>query len=284
MVILLRQAIIAFAIATLMAYRGYKRKSLTTNGAVAAWIVGFLSITLGMRGFLLLLFYIVGTKATKYKSKIKKQLDSSAEDSSCRGPSQVLACSIVGIVLQLIHYVYCGDERPITFSTGDDSQLASSLACAIIAHHATNLADTLSSELGILSTSDPILITNGRKVPRGTNGGISKTGLICSILGGFIIGVGVFLIDTMNGLDAQSVPIILFGIVCGALGSIIDSILGATLQITYFDEDKKVVSDTPKNNAVRIAGMDVLSNTQVNLVSVLITSALGFIGGPLFFR
>ena len=283
MVILLRQAILAVAIATLMAYRGYKRKSLTTNGAVAAWIVGFLSITLGMRGFLLLLFYIVGTKATKYKSKIKKQLDSSAEDSSCRGPSQVLACSIVGIVLQLIHYVYCGDERPITF-IDDDSQLASSLACAIIAHHATNLADTLSSELGILSTSDPILITNGKKVPRGTNGGISHTGLICSILGGFIIGAGSFVIDTMNGLDVQSVPMILFGIVCGALGSIIDSILGATLQITYFDEDKKVVSDTPKNNAVRIAGMDVMSNTQVNLVSVLITSALGFIGGPLFFR
>ena len=285
MVILLRQAILAFAIATLMAYRGYKRKSLTTNGAVAAWIVGFLSITLGMRGFLLLLFYIVGTKATKHKSKIKKQLDTSAEDSSCRGPSQVLACSIVGLVLQLIHYVYCRDERSISFiSTGDDSQLASSLACAIIAHHATNLADTLSSELGILSTSDPILITNGKKVPRGTNGGISKTGLICSILGGFIIGVGTLLIDTMNGFDVQSVPIILFGIVCGAFGSIIDSILGATLQITYFDQDKKVVSDTPKNNAVRIAGMDVLSNTQVNLVSVLITSALGFIGGPLFFR
>lgn len=281
--VLLRQAILAFAIATLMAYRGYKRKSLTTNGAVAAWIVGFLSIILGMRGFLLLLFYIVGTKATKYKSTIKKQLDTSAEDSSCRGPSQVLACSIVGLGLQLIHYVYYGDEGSINFSTGD-SQLASSLACAIIAHHATNLADTLSSELGILSTSDPILITTGRKVPRGTNGGISQTGLICSILGGFIIGVGAFLIDTMNGLDVQSVAVIVFGIVCGALGSIIDSILGATLQITYFDQDKKVVSDTPKNNALRIAGMDILSNTQVNLVSVLITSALGFIGGPLFFR
>lgn len=282
MVILLRQAILAIAIATLMAYRGYKRKSLTTNGAVAAWIVGFLSITLGMRGFLLLLFYIVGTKATKYKSKIKKQLDISAEDSSCRGPSQVLACSIVGLGLQLIHYVYCGDECSITF-IDDDSQFASSLACAIIAHHATNLADTLSSELGILSKTDPILITNGRKVPRGTNGGVSKTGLICSVLGGFIIGVGTLPIDTLNGFDVQSVPIILFAILCGALGSIIDSILGATLQITYFDEDKKVVSDTP-NNAVRIAGMDVLSNTQVNFVSVLITSALGFIGGPLFFR
>lgn len=284
MMLLLRQAILAFAIATLMAYRGYKRKSLTTNGAVTAWIVGFLSITLGMRGFLLLLFYIVGTKATKYKSTIKKQLDVSAEDSSCRGPSQVLACSIVGLVLQLIHFVYCGDDCSITFSSGGDSQFASSLTCAIIAHHATNLADTLSSELGILSTSDPVLITNGKKVPRGTNGGVSKTGLLCSILGGFIIGVGALLIDTMNGFDVQSVPIILFGIVCGALGSIIDSILGATLQITYFDQDKKVVSDTQKNNAVRIAGIDVLSNTQVNLVSVLITSALGFIGGPLFFR
>ena len=49
----------AFAIAALMAGRGLKKKSLTLSGALAAFIVGFLSISCGPRGFLLLLFYLV---------------------------------------------------------------------------------------------------------------------------------------------------------------------------------------------------------------------------------
>ena len=50
---------LGIVIASLMAIRGWKRKSLTPSGAIAAWIVGFCSISCGMRGFLLLLFYIV---------------------------------------------------------------------------------------------------------------------------------------------------------------------------------------------------------------------------------
>jgi uncharacterized protein (TIGR00297 family) len=274
------QAFMACIIASLMALRGYKRKSLTTNGAVAAWIVGFCSIISGSRGFLLLLFYIVGTKATKYKITIKAKFEDT--DSSCRGPGQVLACSIIGICIQTIHFIYCGKERSIDF---DESQLASSLACALIAHHATNLADTLSSELGILSKSDPILITSLRTVPRGTNGGCSLAGLGCSMIGGFLIGCGTFIIDSFSGLDAKPFAYILFGTALGTIGSIIDSLLGATLQVTYFDEEKKVISDnsSKKNATKRIAGLDILSNTQVNLVSVLITSALGFFIGPFFF-
>ena len=43
----------------------------------------------------------------------KAQLDSAAAESSCRGPSQVLACSIVGLIIQLVHVVYCGEEQSI---------------------------------------------------------------------------------------------------------------------------------------------------------------------------
>ncbi|KAL7434152.1 hypothetical protein ACHAXM_007352 [Skeletonema potamos] len=277
---LLNQAFMAFVIASLMASRGYKRKSLTTNGAMAAWIVGFCSILFGMRGFLLLLFYVVGTKATKYNIKIKAKFEET--DSSCRGPGQVLACSIIGLLLQTMHFIYCGKERSIDF---EESKLASSFACAIIAHHATNLADTLSSELGILSKSDPILITSLRRVPRGTNGGFSLTGLGCSMLGGFLVGFGAFLSDSLSGLDARPIPYVLFGTVLGTSGSIIDSVLGATLQVTYFDDEKKLVSaNFSKRNARRISGLNILSNTQVNFVSVLITSVIGFCIGPFFFR
>ena len=50
---------LAVALPILMALRGWKRKSLTRSGAVAAWVVGFLSLWCGRRGFLLLLFYLV---------------------------------------------------------------------------------------------------------------------------------------------------------------------------------------------------------------------------------
>mmetsp|Transcript_12873 Transcript_12873/g.18444 ORF Transcript_12873/g.18444 Transcript_12873/m.18444 type:complete len:282 (+) Transcript_12873:41-886(+) len=279
---LFKRSLLAFVIASLMALRGYKRKSLSKNGAAAAWLVGFSSIFLGMRGFLLLLFYLIGTKATKYKMDIKSKYEEM--DATCRGPGQVLACSVIGIFIQTIHHIYCGKECPIDF---EEFPLASSLACALIAHHATNLADTLSSELGILSKSDPILITSLRRVPRGTNGGISLIGFGCSMLGGSLIGFGAYGIDALSGLDARALAYVLFGTVLGTIGSIIDSILGATLQATYFDEEKKVISannSSKHRNAKWVAGIDGLSNTQVNLVSVMITSAIGFCIGPSFFR
>ena len=107
-----------------------------------------------------------------------------------------------------------------------------------------------------------------------------------SILGGSLIGFGAYLIDTLSGLDTNPLACILFEIVFGTTGSIIDSFLGATLQVTFFDEEKKVISSnsTREGNVKWIAGMDRISNTQVNLVSVMITSALGFYFGPSFFR
>mmetsp|Transcript_13343 Transcript_13343/g.23904 ORF Transcript_13343/g.23904 Transcript_13343/m.23904 type:complete len:287 (+) Transcript_13343:175-1035(+) len=271
----------AVAIAALMAHRGRKRKSLTPSGAMAAFVVGFLSIACGMRGFLLLLFYLVGTKATKYKNQLKSNLDQSSAESSCRGPSQVLACSVFGVIFQLAHVYYYGQESSIDFS---QSPQASSLACALIAHHATSLADTLASELGILSKSQPILITTGRRVPPGTNGGVTLLGTGFSALGGLIIGIAAVILDTINGLHVQPLSYVMFGISCGILGSIVDSILGATLQVTHFDPEKKVVCNGSLVPAsVHISGRDVLSNAQVNVASILITSIAGpLIGSYLF--
>ena len=45
--------------ATYLAKKGQKRKSLSTSGAIAAWMVGFLSIACGNRGFVLFMFYQV---------------------------------------------------------------------------------------------------------------------------------------------------------------------------------------------------------------------------------
>ena len=98
-------------------------------------------------------------------------------------------------------------------------------------HFACCLGDTLASELGILSKTPPILITTLKTVPPGTNGGISKTGTLASILGGFIMGLTlvVTLLVESSACRAQwhdLLPLALYGTLAGLLGSMVRDCVG----------------------------------------------------------
>mmetsp|Transcript_20473 Transcript_20473/g.25873 ORF Transcript_20473/g.25873 Transcript_20473/m.25873 type:complete len:289 (-) Transcript_20473:6-872(-) len=265
-------------VATLLSKRGLKKKSLSQTGAITAWIVGFFSIACGNRGFLLLLFYQLGTMVTKFKREHKVKKDGDASKSSVRSPYQVLACSGIAVLISLVHALLYGEEKPIDF---DSYPMESSLTCGIIAHYCTCCGDTFASEIGILSRSKPVLITAPwRKVPNGTNGGVSFWGTLWSAIGGSAIGIGCILLDKgCSGMDdVYIIEMILFSTLCGLLGSFLDSILGATLQATYYDEDKKLVyceKDDAPPNAKCISGANCLTNAQVNLLSVLATTLIG---------
>lgn len=84
-------------------------------------------------------------------------------------------------------------------------------------------ADTLSSEIGVLSREQPVMITTLKPVPAGTDGGVSLLGFLASALGGLIFAVLGFVISG-NVFFAT----ILFA--AGVLGSVVDSFAGATLQ------------------------------------------------------
>jgi hypothetical protein len=58
---------------------------------------------------------------------------------------------------------------------------------------------------------------------------------------------------------------------------------GATLQATYYDKEKKCILSAPSHATIHISGKDILTNAQVNVASVLITSVVGFYIGGLFF-
>mmetsp|Transcript_32785 Transcript_32785/g.48107 ORF Transcript_32785/g.48107 Transcript_32785/m.48107 type:complete len:284 (-) Transcript_32785:271-1122(-) len=274
--------LLATLVASLLAAKGFKRRSLTKSGAVAAFFVGFLSVVCGLRGFLVILFYQAGSSATKYKAEVKETRDATATTDSSRDASQVLGCSIIAVVLSIVHAVTCGEEREIDFHL---SPLESKLACGVIAHYATCCADTLASELGILATQNPVLVTNFEKVPPGTNGGVTFSGLLWSAIGGFVIGVGVCVLDFLSGISVgRSITIICFATMCGLIGSFLDSFLGAVFQVTYYDDDKKIVYHESKGSRRHICGMNILSNVQVNVVSVLMTTALGsLVIGPSMF-
>lgn len=121
----------------------------------------------------------------------------------------------------------------------------------IVANYAAVAADTFSSELGILSNSQPRLITSltFRKVPPGTNGGVTIVGLTAALLGSFVIVTATIILtpfcltsalgdEREEHNDWEIKKVIIFATVMtfwGALGSILDSLLGGWLQQSIVD-------------------------------------------------
>ena len=141
-------------------------------------------------------------------------------------------------------------------------------------HFACCLGDTLASELGILSKSKPFLITTLKPVPPGTNGAISLFGTIASIVGGALVGllIGITLILENAQCRREAAKYLLFetltwGMFAGLFGSLVDSLLGATVQQTRYSKTKKLVlqDDSKDVDAVNvISGRNLLTNNQVS--------------------
>ena len=189
----------------------------------------------------------------------------------------------VGGFLALAHLLELGvGERPIDFV---NNYYASLLGISVMSSFACVNGDTWASELGILSKKDPVLITDlSRKVPKGTNGGVSQWGLFVSFAGGIFIGL-FYYIATLIFVDRDILidsppqyPIIILGGVAGFFGSLIDSLLGATLQFSGQTPEGYIVEEI-EERVVKISGRKILNNHSVNLLSCIFTAlAIPFIG------
>jgi uncharacterized protein (TIGR00297 family) len=84
-------------------------------------------------------------------------------------------------------------------------------------------ADTLSSEIGQALGGTTVLLTTGRRVPPGTDGGVSLRGTAAGLAGAAAI-AGV---AWWSGFTASAA---LFALVGGVFGFVVDSALGATVE------------------------------------------------------
>lgn len=191
---------------------------------------------------------------------------------------QVLCNGGMAMQLALLYLLDCGSsERPIDFQAHYRS---SWLGIAILSSIACCNGDTWASEIGsVVGTANPILITTRKRVPRGTNGGVTVVGLLVSFFGGTLIGIAYFLsifYSVERNILWQSPsqwPIILFAGIAGFLGSLIDSLIGATLQYSGLDVDGRVV-ERPGPDVKHISGIRLFDNHSVNLISSILTGLL----------
>lgn len=121
-------------------------------------------------------------------------------------------------------------------------------------NYAAVTADTLSSELGILSRSGPRLITTSRRCAPGTNGGVSMTGLIAGACGaGVIAVVSVALLPWCASWSlAEKARFAAFITGMGTAGSLLDSLLGALLQASVVDTRTGKVVEAPGGGKVLV--------------------------------
>ncbi|XP_043268688.1 transmembrane protein 19 isoform X1 [Venturia canescens] len=254
---------------------GLRRRSVDLSGAILALFMGFiLTLTSFAHLACVGVFFISSSLATKFRAERKRNLDADYKEGGQRNWIQVLCNGGMASQLALLYLldVGCG-ERPIDFYKDYRS---SWLSIGILGALACCNGDTWASEFGtVIGDSDPFLITTRKRVPRGTNGGVSWVGLILSLLGGIVIGLSHYLtvLYTVDSVILQTAapqwPIIMIGGFAGLFGSLFDSVLGATFQYSGLNEAGKVV-EHPGKGVKHICGRQILDNHSVNLLSSIV--------------
>ena len=228
-------------------------KWLTPDGLAAALAVG-IAVTwgLGWQGLVVLTaFFLSGSLLTQLTERRAPR----------RTGRQVVANGGVAAVAALL---------------GSWSAAAGALAAAT--------ADTWATEIGAFSPFPPRLITNARRVTRGTSGGITALGTLGGVMGA-VVTAGLASVLEPRGVAPGSVyraaPVWLVT-VAGVAGMLADSVLGATVQGKY--ECPECDARFERGNTVchepvrLVRGWRWLDNDGVNLAATLCGAAAVVLG------
>lgn len=196
----------------------YFRKALDLLGSIFMIIMGVIIIfAAGVNWlFLIFVFLILGLIFTRYKHQYKKEIGVYEGTRTIRN---VVSNGVVPFVMAAF---------------GNYGGFIGSIATAT--------ADTMASEVGVTMT--PRLITNLKKVPAGTDGGISTLGTAAGILGAGVIGVSAYIL----GIYPVLTKTMEIAVISGTAGCFIDSILGAVL------ESKKYLTNEHVNLIATVCG------------------------------
>ena len=187
---------------------------LTKSGSIASFFMGLAIGVLGAPSWLvlLILFALLGFIVTKFRMGLKQELGVQEGKKGERTYKNVIANSLVPLLAAVGAFVL-GEEYYTL------------MAVAYIASISVAAADTVASEIGSLSPK-VYMITTGKRIKAGIDGGISLEGTVACIAGGIVAAyMGCSLILS----ELWGTTFIILGVI-GIIGCMIDSLIGATLE------------------------------------------------------
>lgn len=260
------QLTLAVGISLVFALASYRAKFLDKSGAVAAFLLAV--VIFGFGGWKwaipILTFFILSSVLSRIGRIAKSSLEDVFEKGSQRDYAQALANGgAAGFIMIL--YMFFGNEQ---------------MYLLYLAALAAAMADTWATEIGTLSRQTPRLISNFKKVSVGTSGGITLAGTAGSILGALVLSLSGWAF--IANPESTSILMLLV-VMSGTLAGLLDSFLGATIQIQYrcpickkITEKRYHCQDVPTQP---LKGWKWMSNDVVNFINTL--SAVALMGGAL---
>lgn len=268
-----------------------RRNSLAPSGVAGAILVGTLIFGFGdwTWGLVLISFFVSSSLLSHYRQADKIALAEKFAKGERRDLGQVLANGGAGALLALAVFFLIdlqGQARA-------GNPLYVYLTLAFFGAMASVNADTWATELGVLARETPRLITTGRPVAPGTSGGITRYGTLAALTGAAFIGVAAFVLiqaaalATSGSLLLTDLPIVVIAAAAGLVGSLFDSLLGATVQRIYWcdqcekETERQVHSCGARTRPLR--GWGWMNNDVVNFTASLVGGLLAGSLGLLIF-
>lgn len=233
-------------------------KFLTVSGAFTTFLLA--TVIFGFGGLKwtvpILTFFILSSVLSKTGKTVKARYNLVFEKGNRRDHAQVFANGGVAGLLMILHVLGPVPEFYLAY--------LGALAAAT--------ADTWATEIGVQIGQTPRLISTWKKVPPGSSGGVTAGGLLGSALGALVLALsGMFFLP--NNVMTHAAVVILIITISGMAASLMDSLLGATLQVQYRCPACAGITERQvhcnNQNTVAISGHEWINNDVVNFFSTI---------------
>jgi len=255
------QLLAGTALSIILAFLSVRFRALSRSGGLGVVIIGAVVFGLGGMTFAIpmIFFFVASSLLTFMTSPAKRVAMIAFDKTGPRDIRQVLANGGVGAICVIIYFV-----------TGKFVWLFPYLASLCAA-----AADTWATELGTLSKQYPVSIITFKKIEPGRSGGVTIPGLLAAAAGSLMVTLsGYAAVIITQGAVAAGMWLAAFN--AGFAGSILDSILGGSIQAMYrcplcnrITERKTHCGDSTRT----ISGLWFVDNDMVNFISVLFAAA-----------
>ena len=254
----IQSIVLGGVLAVVIAGISYRAKLLSASGAAAAVLVG--GAVYGCGGWracvALIVFFVSASLLTRWRKTRKTALG--FEKGGRRDAGQVLANGATAALAIVAAGILPSLREPLTV--------------AFLAALAEANADTWATEIGSASGATARLITTFRRAPVGMSGAISLPGCAAALAGSVLIGSLTVLFVPQSHVMRAAIAVA----GSGFAGSLVDSLLGATVQAQYARSDGNGWTENRQGGAGLVRGLAFIGNDAVNVAAATVSSLVAY--------
>ncbi|MFW5994501.1 MAG: DUF92 domain-containing protein [Spirochaetia bacterium] len=247
----------------------FRKNAVSVSGAVAGFVLGTTIYAAGAAYWaVLMVFFISSTLLGRLSPGRRATIHAIQTKGSRRDAWQVIA------------NIGAATLAALAIAAGYGAVAVHAFSAAM----AAATADTWSSEIGVLSRTAPVSIRTLKPAVPGISGAISRLGVAAGGAGALVVGlsaagaVGVH--GTTANVPEQMLMTALMAFGLGTLGTLLDSLLGATVQAHYRTREGDV-TERPKDSSgaanTLVQGLPWITNDVVNFLTTVTVACVALL-------